>query len=83
MSKNNKTDEVLSYLLFEKIDNNRKGKASIELFNLNEYSLVVERKAEVLQVKSMYKQFSLIEIIGKFESFIRVIYFELITTTLR
>jgi len=57
-----------------------KAKLTIELFNLNDRSLIEQRKAVAEVVKSMFNQFTveeLIDCIGKFESFIRAIYSEL------
>lgn len=53
-------------------------KASItrDFFNLNDYSLVEQRKQVAYQVMAMHKEFSvdeLIDFIGKFESFIRAL----------
>ena len=58
---------------------NEKTKLSIEMFNLNDRSLVEQRKAVAEIVKSMYNQFTveeLIDCIDKFENFIRALYIE-------
>ncbi len=58
-------------------NNNKKGQTTINLLNLNDYELVSQRKTVAIQVKSMYKEFAvneIIEFIGKFESFIKGIY---------
>jgi len=62
-------------------ENDAKANNTLRLFNLNDYSLVQQRQAVAIQVKSMYKQFSVDEIvkyIGKFESFIRAVYFNFV-----
>ena len=62
-------------------NNNLKALKTIELFNLNDYELIKERKAIAMQVKSIYNQFDIdeiVEIIGKFEGFIRHIYKDLV-----
>jgi len=61
-------------------EENRKGKFTIDSFNLNDYALVEQRKIVASHVKAMCKQFSIEEIIvfiGSFESFIRAIYTDL------
>ncbi len=58
-------------------ENNEKAKITRDLFNLNDRSLVEQRKLVAEGIKSMYKQFTvdeLIDYIGKFESFIRALY---------
>jgi uncharacterized protein (TIGR02646 family) len=57
-----------------------KAKLTVEIFNLNDRSLVEQRKAIAGVIKSMVHQFTveeLIDYIGKFESFIRALYSEL------
>jgi len=75
-------DEYLEYTVTGRIiakNNSKKGEATIARMNLNDYELVTQRKAVALQVKSIYTQFSvdeIVELIGSFESFIRAIYYE-------
>jgi len=60
--------------------NDEKVKKTVEIFNLNERSLVEQRKTVAKVVKSMCSQFTveeLIDSIGKFESLIRTLYSEL------
>ena len=79
-------NNYLAYSVFGKViakNNNKKGQKSIELLNLNDYELVAQRKSVALQVMHMYKQFSVDEIIahiGKFESFIKAIYYDFTDT---
>ncbi|ETR66151.1 MAG: hypothetical protein OMM_13176 [Candidatus Magnetoglobus multicellularis str. Araruama] len=57
-----------------------KAKLTVEMFNLNDRSLVEQRKAVAEVVKSMSNQFTveeLIDCIGKFESLIRTLCSEL------
>ncbi len=57
-----------------------KGRNTLKLFNLNDSALVEQRKIVAFQVKIMYNQFSLdelITIIGKFESMICYLYNQL------
>ncbi len=61
-------------------ESDKKGKITRDLFNLNDYALVEQRKVVATYVMVMYKQFSvgeLVGFIGKFESFIRAIYADL------
>jgi len=61
-------------------ENDIKGFHTIRLFNLNDPVLVEQRKVVAFQVKTMYNQFSLEEmigIIGKFESMIGYFYHQL------
>ena len=59
---------------------NEKAKLTVEIFNLNDRSLVEQRKAIAEVIRAMVHQFTveeLIDYIGKFESFIRTLYSEL------
>ncbi len=59
---------------------NTKGINTVKLFNLNDSVLIEQRKVVAFQVKTMYNQFSLDElivIIGKFESMIRYLHKQL------
>jgi len=61
-------------------ENDIKGCNTVKLFNLNDSVLVEQRMIVAFQVKTMYKQFTLIElitIIGKFESMICYLYNQL------
>ncbi len=56
---------------------NEKGRNTVELFNLNDPVLVEQRRVVAYQVKVMYEQFTLqelIQIIGRFESMICFLY---------
>lgn len=58
-------------------DSDEKGLKTVKLFNLNDRALIEQRKIVAFQVKEMYEQFSLdelIEVIGKFESMICYLY---------
>ncbi len=60
--------------------NDAKGNNTIRIFNLNDSALVEQRRIVAHQVKIMYKQFTLKEligIIGKFESMICYLYQQL------
>jgi len=53
---------------------------TIDYFNLNDYALLEQRKQVIREIKEMYKQFTvdeLVKYIGKFENFIRSIYSDL------
>lgn len=73
-------NKYLKYSIVGKIiakNNNKKGKITIDLFNLNDRELIEQRKIVALQIKAMQNQIPLDEailIIGKFESFVRQIY---------
>jgi len=61
-------------------ENNEKAIITRDLFNLNDRSLVEQRKAIAEIIKSTYNQFTVdepVDYIGKFESFIRAIYTDL------
>ncbi len=54
-----------------------KAKKTIDLFNLNDYALVEQRKTVSRQIKKMYEQLSLDEIkrnIGRFDTFVEFAY---------
>jgi len=68
----------LSYLTTgEVLCKDKFGESTIILFNLNDKSLVEQRRAVAKQLKTIYKDFDvevLVNQFGKFESFIREIY---------
>ena len=60
---------------------NEKALKTIEIFSLNDFALVEQRKVVAFQIKSLYDQLSLEEILdifGQFESLISYLYGQLI-----
>ena len=76
-AKTNPDDHLTYSTTGEILSKDKYGKTTIDLFNLNDKSLVEQRKTIAKQLKEIYQEFDIEELVsqyGKFESFIREIY---------